>query len=133
MKKLALLALLVLSIVGPASAQQVTDHLECSQFWDTVTISGVNGNRVDIVLSGGLYSGCVATPEASVDGASWVTVPIKKNNSGPNVYALTSSNTAITWNWTFRNATTTDYNLFRLRISAFGGPGGRLVTLTIVQ
>lgn len=127
LKKILLIALLALAL--PVQADQVADQMECSQFWDTVTLGAVNGARTDITLSGGFYGGCVIVPEASVSGATWVTVPIKKNNSGPNVYSLTSANTAVNWSWTFRN-TGEMYNMFRLRNSSIGSPGSRLVTLT---
>ena len=128
--------LLVLAFSGSVSADSITDSLDCSIYYDTVTLPNIAGARVDVTLSYPLESGCVATPEGSVDGNTWVTVPIRKNNSGPNVYALTRANTLAyppNINWTFRNSTSTDYNHFRLRISAFGGmPGFNMTTMTIV-
>jgi hypothetical protein len=132
MKLLTAVALL-LSLAAPSSADTVSDQLECSQFFDTVTLANLAGAPVDVTLSGGLYGGCVATPEGSMDGNAWVSVPIRKVVNGmvkkPDTYSLTSSNTATQLDWRFRNVGGT-YSYFRLRVSSFGGPGARLVTLT---
>jgi hypothetical protein len=136
MKKLLLMLALV--FLGPTSsrAATITDSLDCSIYFDTVTLANIAGSRVDITLGKPLESGCVATPEGSVDGNVWVTVPIKRDNAGSNVYALTRTNTLAFppyLAWTFRNSAKTHYDHFRLRITAFGGlPTFNMTTLTTV-
>lgn len=136
MKKLLLVVAFALSLVAPVGAASITDSLDCTIPFDAVTLASIAGARVDVTLSVPLEAGCIATPEGSVDGNTWVTVPIKKNNAGSNVYALTRANTLAfppNLNWTFRNSAKTKYNHFRLRITAFGGvPGFNQTTLTTV-